>query len=235
MPAGETQIITGVIYSTASAKFASSGAVPAQFRKIVAQSYAEHGLTDRLTLVLVPEYATATEADPDQPAMHASESALRAGLRYRITDAIGVVSAEASYKTSGGFDTPIAVVRKAGSETEARLLYGLNFGVLRRVAFVDAEVAQRWIAGARPDQTVADLTIGLHWSDKFTIMAQSFNIVSAGKGDPPYTYFRSHKLQLAFVQRLWKGVSLETGAYFSPAGQNALAEHGALAALWVHF
>jgi hypothetical protein len=96
-------------------------------------------------------------------------------------------------------------------------------------------VAQRWITGARPDETAADLTLGLHWSNKFTIMAQSFNEISAGHGDPPYTYFRSHKLQLAFVQRLWKGVSLETGAYFSPAGQNALAEHGALAALWVHF
>ena len=56
-----------------------------------------------------------------------------------------------------------------------------------------------------------------------------------GKGDPPYTYFRSHKLQLAFVQRLWKGVSLETGTYYSTAGENALAEHGVLAALWVHF
>jgi hypothetical protein len=96
-------------------------------------------------------------------------------------------------------------------------------------------VAQRWISGDRPGETAADLTLGFHWSEKFTVMAQSFNIISTGKGDPPYTYFRSHKLQLAFVQRLWKGVSLETGAYYSPAGENALAERGALAAVWVHF
>ena len=235
LPAGETQIITGVTYSTANAKFGSSGAVPAQFHKIFAQSYMEHGLTDRLTLVLVPEYATATEADPGQPLMHATNFAVEGGLRYRVTDAIGMLSVQASYQTSGGFDTPIAVVRKSGSEIEARLLYGLNFHLFRRDAFVDAEVGQRWITGARPDETAADLTLGLHWSKKFTIMAQTFNIISAGKGDPPYTYFRSHKLQLAFVQRLWKGVSLETGAYFSPAGENALAERGTLAALWVHF
>lgn len=235
LPAGETQIITGVTYSTANAKFESSGAVPVVFHKILAQAYAEHGLTDRLTLVLVPEYATATEADPGQAIVHATNFAVEGGLRYRVTDAIGILSVQASYQTSGGFDTPIAVVRKSGSEIEGRVLYGLNFKVFRRNGYLDAEVAQRWITGARPGETAADLTLGLHWSQKFTIMAQSFNIISAGKGDPPYTYFRSHKLQLAFVQRLWKGVSLETGAYYSPAGENALAEHGALAALWVHF
>jgi hypothetical protein len=235
LPAGETQIITGVTYSTANAKFESSGAVPVLFHKILAQAYAEHGLTDRLTLVLVPEYATATEADPGRPVVHATNFSVEGGLRYRITDAIGILSVQASYQTSGGFDTPIAVVRKSGSEVEARLLYGLNFGVFRRTAYIDAEVAQRWITGARPDETAADFTLGLHWSEKFTVMAQSCNIISAGKGDPPYIYFRSHKLQLAFVQRLWKGVSVETGAYFSPAGENALAERGAIAALWVHF
>jgi protein XagA len=235
LPAGETQIITGVTFSTATAKFDSSGAVPAQFRKILAQSYGEHGLTDRLTLVLVPEYATATELDPDQPVVHASEFAVRGGLRYRITDSIGVLSAEASYKTSGGFDTPLPVVRHSGSEVELRLLYGVNFRLFHRGAYVDAEVGQRWISGARPDETAADVTFGLHWSEKFTIMAQSFNVVSAGHGEPPYTYFRSHKLQLAFVQRLWKGVSLETGAFVSPMGENALVERGAITALWVHF
>ena len=53
LPAGDTQIISGAIYSTATASFDDSGGtVPTLYRKILLQSYAEHGLTDDLTLVL---------------------------------------------------------------------------------------------------------------------------------------------------------------------------------------
>ena len=236
LPAGDTQIITGVILSSATASFDDSGgAVPTYYRKILLQSYGEHGLTDDLTLILAPQYAIATEQVPGQPLIHASDFAIQGGLRYLLTDAFGVFSVQASYKNAGAFDMSVSANNDSGSEIELRLLYGLNFRLFGRDGYFDAEMAQRWIGGARPNETPIDLTLGLHWSEKLTFMAQSFNIIAAGNGDPPYRYYRSHKLELGVLQRLWKGVYLESGAYISPIGQNSLVEHGADASIWVTF
>jgi hypothetical protein len=236
LPEGDTQIISGVIYSTATESFDDTGgAVPTIYRKILLQSYAEHGLTDDITLVVAPEYAIATEGGPGRPTVHASDFALKGGLRYLLEDSFGVLSAQASYKTAGAFDMSVSANNDSGSETELRLLYGLNFKLFGRDGYANAEVAQRWISGARPDEVPVDLTVVLHWSDKFTIMAQSFNIIARGNGKPPYRYYRSHKLELGTLQRLWKGVYLESGAYISPTGQNSLVERGVEASIWVDF
>lgn len=236
LPAGDTQIISGAIYSTAAETFDDSGgATPTYFRKLLLQSYAEHGLMDDLTLVLAPEYAIATETTPKGTLVHASDFAVKGGLRYLLTDSIGIVSAQASYKTAGAFDMSVSANHDSGSEIEFRLLYGKNFTVFGREAYVDAEIAERWIAGARPNETPIDLTLGLHWSDKLTFMAQSFNIIAGGDSRLPYRYYRSHKVEFATLQRLWKGVYLESGAYFSPIGQNSLVERGVDASIWVYF
>ncbi len=123
----------------------------------------------------------------------------------------------------------------SGSEIELRLLYGMNFKLFGYDGFADAEIAQRWIAGARPDETPIDLTFGLHFSEKLTVFAQSFNIISGSDARPPYRYYRSHKLELSVLQRLWPGVYFQSGAYISPLGQNSLVEKGAEASIWIKF
>jgi hypothetical protein len=161
---GDTQIISGVIYSTATESFDDTGGtVPTVYQKILLQSYAEHGLTDDITLVLAPEYAIATEGGPGRPTVHASDFAMKGGLRYLLEDSFGVLSVQASYKTAGAFDLSVSANNDSGSETELRLLYGLNFKLFGRDAYTDAEIAQRWISGARPDEVPVDLTVGLHW------------------------------------------------------------------------
>lgn len=236
LPEGDTQIISGVTYSTAAASFDDSGgAVPALYRKILAQAYAEHGLTDGLTLILAPEYAIATEGGPGRPTIDASDFAIKAGVRALLDDTFGVISAEASYKSAGAFDMSVSANNDSGSEMELRLLYGTNFPVFGKNAYADVELAERWIGGARPNETPIDLTIGVHFSEKITVMAQSFNIIAGGDARPPYTYYRSHKLELSVLQRLWNGVYLQSGAYFSPIGQNALVERGIELSLWMRF
>ncbi len=85
---------------------------------------------------------------------------------------------------------------------------------------------RRWIAHPRPNETPIDLTAGL-WLTKGTmLMAQSFNIVSAGDARPPYAFYRSHKIELSIVERLSRHWLLQSGVFFSPAGQNALVEKG---------
>jgi hypothetical protein len=66
-------------------------------------------------------------------------------------------------------------------------------------------------------------------------MLQSFNIIAGGDARAPYTYYRSHKIALSVVTPIWGGFSVQSGSFLSPAGQNALAEHGLFVALWVKF
>ncbi|HEY4113985.1 MAG TPA: hypothetical protein VGM17_07975 [Rhizomicrobium sp.] len=236
LPAGDTQAITGAILSNANATFGSSGhATPVLFRKLLVGSYVEHGILDDVTLIFAPEYATATEEGPNQPLIHVHDFALKAGVRVRLEDSFGVFSAEASFKTAGGFDMSVTTRNDSGKEAELRLLYGTNFTVFHRGGYIDLEVAERYITGARPSETPIDLTVGLKITKSITLMAQSFNIIADGEGKPPYRYYRSHKLEFGVLQRLWNGVYLQSGGFISPFGQNALVEHGADASLWVQF
>ncbi len=55
LPDGDSQIIAGVTYSTASKSFDDSGnTVPISYRKILSQAYIEYGLTNDYTLILEP-------------------------------------------------------------------------------------------------------------------------------------------------------------------------------------
>jgi hypothetical protein len=236
LPRGQTQIISGVIFSDANSRFDNSGgAVPAAFQKFLFQSYAEYGLTNRVTLILAPEFAIAKELDATGHAIRGSDFALKAGARFRIASSFGVLSAEASIKTAGAFDMNVSAHNDSGYEGEFRLLYGTNFRLFKWGGYFDAEAAERWIAGSRPNETAVDLTAGIKFSPRYQVMVQSFNIVSGGDGRPPYSYYRSHKIEISVVQRLWHGVYLQSGSYYSPLGQNSLVEKGALAALWVRF
>lgn len=236
LPAGKTQVITGAIASNANATFGSSGhATPVLFRKLFVGSYVEHGILDDVTLIFAPEYVTATEQGPNQPLIHAHDFAAQAGVRVRLEKSFGVFSVEASYKSAGGFDMSVTTKNDSGKEFEGRLLYGTNFRLFHREGYLDLEVAERYIAGARPSETPIDLTLGFKITKSITLMAQSFNIIADGEGKPPYRYYRSHKIELGVLQHLWRGVYLQSGAFISPLGQNALVERGADASLWFKF
>lgn len=236
LPKGQTQIITGVIFSDADSRFDNSGgAVPAAFQKFLIQSYGEYGLTNRVTLILAPEFAIDKVLDTSGRKVRGSDFAIKAGARFRILNSFGVLSAETSIKTAGAFDMSVSAHNDSGRELEFRLLYGTNFRLFKWGGYLDAEGAERWIAGARPNETVLDLTAGIKFSPRYQLMLQSFNIVSQGDGRPPYSYYRSHKVEVSVVQRLWRGIYLQSGSYYSPVGQNSLVEKGATAALWVRF
>src|SRR6185295_5911204 len=125
LPACDTQIISGVTYSTAIESFDDNGgAVPTLYRKLLFQSYGEHGLRDDITLIFEPEYAIATVGGPGRTTIHADDFAVKAGSRYLLTDRVGILSTQASYKTAGAFDMSVSANNDSGSEIEVRLLYG---------------------------------------------------------------------------------------------------------------
>jgi hypothetical protein len=236
LPENRLQLISGTIYAHADHSFdnQSNPSLAVTYDKVLGQAYFQYGVTDWLTAFLNPEYAMARSGPIGGPPSVARDAALAGGARVRIADTIGVFSLEASAKTAGAFNLSVSANSVvSGRQAEVRALYGANFQMFGRFAFLDVEVARRWVSGGRPDEVPIDLTLGWHTSPKLMFMVQSFNIIS-GSARSPYGYYRSHKLQLSGVYDFSERYSLQAGAFFSPAGQNALQERGLELSLWAN-
>jgi hypothetical protein len=227
------QMFNATTTSSATASFGANGRqFPARFRKILVQNTLEYGLTDTITLFATPAYVSASAQTAEGKVTRATGSSVEAGARILLFAHRGKLSLQGSYKATGPFDLSNSENQSAARQIELRLLYGSGFKLFGDDGFVDLQVAQRWINHGRPDETAVDLTAGL-WLRKDTmVMAQSFNIVSGGDARPPFTSYRSHKVQLSLVERLSQHWSIQAGAFISPAGRNALVEKGLSVVLW---
>lgn len=235
LPQGDAQIIANATWSQAADGFADSGkpVTPLTYAKLWTSTTAEYGLTDDLTLNLEGDYARAQTGNGVTSVQHAADFAYGGGLRYRILDDFGILSAQATYKSAGAFDLSVSANDVGGQQADFRLLWGTNFKLLNRDGFFDVEAGERWLSGARPNETPVDLTIGIHVTPHNMALIQNFNIIAGGDAKPPFGYYRVHKIALSWVTGPWHGLSLQTGAFVSPAGQNSLVETGAFAAIWV--
>ncbi|HUO90508.1 MAG TPA: hypothetical protein VMU08_15135 [Rhizomicrobium sp.] len=234
LPRGHWQNFTAATTSQADRSFDSAGRarVPAKFNKLLLQNCYEYGLTNALTLFAIPAYVIADVRTPSSALMHVQNSSVEAGARLALLAHHGRLSMQVSYKTAGAFDLSVSANHDSGRQIEFRLLYGTSFELLGRDGFVDFQVAERWINHPRPNETPVDLTAGLWLRQDTMIMVQSFNIFSGGDAVMPYSYYRTHKLELSVVERLSQHWSLQTSVFYSPAGQNALVERGISVALW---
>lgn len=238
--AGTVQVISSLIYTDARHSFGNgtTPGTPTRFRRGLLQTDTEYGWSDRLTLFLRTETAVVHVRDAWN-AFDATSNAFEGGLRYRlgggVLGAYDVLSVEVMARQAGAFNFSVSADGRAGGRAGGlRLLYGTPFKLDGMDGFLNAELGRRWLVRPRPDETVLDLTAGLWLTDRTMLMLQSFNTVS-GPARAPYARFRSHKLQLSHVWRFAPGLSLQSGAYFSPAGAGALQEQGLVLALWANF
>jgi len=234
---GKWQIISATTISDATKSYDADGkpTEDVTFRKTFTSLYTEYGWTDWLTLVAVPEYASAVSAQPARPAERANDFAISGGARVRLFGDDGVLSVEAMARSAGAFELDTSFRQRPGEDFELRVLYGTHFEMFGRQGCFDAEVAQRWTTGGRPNETPVDLTLiyDIGWKKK--ALAQSFNVISEGGGQAPFVHYRYHKLALSFVRPVWSRTSLQLGGFVSPAGQNALEEKGIFLSLWTKF
>ena len=95
-------------------------------------------------------------------------------------------------------------------------------------AFFDVEVAERLRTAGYPSEFRVDGTLGVKIFPRWTLLAQSFNVISEGSGNPAYggsyDYF---KLQLSALYTLTPNWSLQGGGFTTYAGRNAIQENGA--------
>jgi len=238
---GHWQIISSFDLAGASKGFdaQSRARAPIKFDKRFTKSLLEYGWTDSLTFILAPEYSVAVSTWSKTAPVQALDLGVEGGARLRLSDSFGIVSLQATLKYAGPFDLshgPIqefrGVVRGSAASAEIRVLYGTGFKLFGRDGFADLELGQRFRSPPLPNETAFDATAGLWLGTRAMVMAQSFNEVSGGDAEPPYTYFRMHKLELSLVRRLSDRWSLQLGGYISPAGQNSLVEQGLTISLW---
>ncbi|HTT97347.1 MAG TPA: hypothetical protein VMF58_04820 [Rhizomicrobium sp.] len=229
------QIITSVDFARAFDGYDGKGEAkaPIRFVKLNTRNLVEYGWTGRLTLFAAPEYVVAESVWADKSPVVAKALSIEAGARYRVLDSFGVLSVQASYRSSGAFDLSNSRSVDTASIAEFRVLYGTNFTLWGRNGFGDVELAERDITHPRPNETLLDMTGGLWFGARTMVMLQSFNVVSGGDADPPDTYFRTHKIELSVVRRVSTRWSVQLGAFMSPAGQNSLVEQGFTVGLWL--
>jgi hypothetical protein len=240
-PKGDWQIISDAILSDADRAYdgQSAGRTPVDFRRALFQTSADYGWNDYLTLFARLETAVAHYRDPYTPAISAVDNAAEIGTRLRLMDDPddGILSLEGSLRTAGAFNFAVSANSlAAGRSAGLRLLYGRNFQWQGLNGFLDFEIGETFLSRPRPNETPIDLTAGLWIDGKTMAMLQSFNLIGAGGGSgDSYPYFRSHKLEVSLVRKLSARYSLQAGAFFSPAGQNALVEQGLCLSLWTNF
>jgi protein XagA len=232
------QNISGLILSAADHSFGSSS--PIRFRRALLQTYTEYGWEPDVTLFAATESAYVDVAQGGAP-YNAFDQAVEGGLRLRLDrwlgwDDVGVVSLEASYRTAGAFNFAVSANRSSGGNgAQLRLLYGRSFKLWNRDAYIDLEAGKSFLSGGRPDETPFDVTAGLWLDGDNELMLQSFNLFGGANPAAGYYAFESHKLELSWVRRLSDNLLLQGGGFFSPAGNNALAEQGLCLSVWLRF
>jgi hypothetical protein len=235
LPQGTGDAIVTTTSSTSDRLF-GIGPTP-RYDKTELQALIEYGFTDRFTGILIPGLQHIDIAAPTD-AQRSGLGYTEFGGRYRFFQGdTWVFSGQTTLRVPGTNDTSNpAAIGYTGVETDVRALFGYAFAVGPWPAFIDLQLAQRFRAGAPPDELRFDATFGIHPAPRWLVLAQSFNVVSEGAGAPPFSSpYGYYKFQLSAVYELTPQLSLQAGAYTTYAGSNALQENGLIVGAWYKF
>lgn len=236
LDAGTGQAIVTGLYSEAGSAFddVRDASEPVDFAKVMGSVFAEYGLTDILTLIGSGEFGSERDGTAfSDPAL----LNLAIGGRLRLWKGDGfVVSAQMSALVDD--ETDVLDQRLIGWEAptiESRILAGYGLSLGDWPAFVDLEAGYRYRFGAGlPDEPRLDATFGVRPFRRVQVLLQDFSTISIGESEnvDPYDY---HKFQGSVVYDLSDRWSLQTGAFATVCGRNALQERGLIAAVWYRF
>jgi hypothetical protein len=235
---GTGQLILTNTAMTATSLFSTGYALQPtpRYNKDEAQALIEYGVTNWFTAIFTPSLQHVDIAAPF--------SAERSGLGYtdfggraRIwSDTSWVASAQVTFRIPGTYEyTNPAAIGYTDPEVDLRGLVGYSFKAWTLPSFVDVEIAQRFRIGGPPDEFRTDITLGVNVTDKWLLLAQSFNVTSEGAGTWGFGSFGYYKLQLSAVYAVTKSVSVQLGGYSTYWGRNALQENGLVVGAWYKF
>jgi hypothetical protein len=236
-PPGRGEVIVTTSFSDSANAFDASGKlVPvASYRKFELTAWTDYGLTDWLTLIVVPSADDIIDAG--HPAStYRGLGMTEAGVRVPVVQSGStILSVQVTGLVPGSFDkTNPALAGYNSFESDARLLYGASFALAGLSSFIDVEAGYRWHE-IGPGEVRADLTFGLRPIANILLLAQSFNILSVGPGVAYAPNLRSDKLETSAVYDFTKAWSAQLGAFATVAAVNARRERGVVTAVWYRF
>ena len=230
-------ILTGTASSSDQIFNASRNTRPTpRYGKFELTGLVEYGATNWFTLMLSPQLQHIDIASPID-AQRTGIGYTEFGGRAKFYDVNSwVFSAQATVRVPGAAPSSNpATIGYTDTQIDVRGLAGRSFTVGTWPAFLDLQVAQRFRNGGAPDEFRADFSFGVRPSENWTLLSQSFNVVSEGAGTwglPSYDYF---KVQLSAVYQMTPAVSLQFGGFTAYTGRNALQENGVVLGAWFKF
>lgn len=239
LPEGTGQWLAGALASTSTTVFDGNwapGSTP-RYNKVELQALVEYGLTDRLTAIFDPGLQHIDIAAPTS-AQRTGLDFTEFGARYAFyTDPTWVLSGQTTLRIPGTFETSNpAAIGYNEVEVDVRALLGHSFQFFSMPSFFDFEAAERIRTAGAPSEFHFDATLGVTVAPRWTVLAQSFSVISENEGialyGGSYDYF---KLQLSALYALTPTWSLQGGGFSTYAGRNALQENGVIFGVWHRF
>jgi len=216
----------------------SSGLMPtSRYNKDEMSLLIEYGIINHLTGIFDPGLQHVDIAPPTS-AERTGLGYTEFGARYEFFEVpTWVVSAQATLRIPGTTDVANpAALGYNEVEADFRLLAGHNLKIGDMSGFFDVEVAERVRTAGAPSEFRVDGTFGLTFCPSWTLLVQSFNVVSEGSGNAIYGgAYDYEKLQLSLLYTIVPKWWLQFGGFSTYAGQNALQENGLLVGVWHQF
>ncbi|HRH20399.1 MAG TPA: hypothetical protein PLE81_07140 [Brevundimonas sp.] len=192
--------------------------------------FAEHGLTDRLTLQVRAEFQRGDDTFADYEGNGPTEIGLRYQVLYsrRTTVSLYGAYARAGEGRNAGYAAPGA----GDHDWEVRLLAGHSGSYAwlgRRDAFAEVQIARR-IRDGLADEDHLDVTLGVHLNDDWMLLSQIY----AGRTveGPAVRWVNSE----SSIVRRWGDWSLQVGWRQALSGRGEVpAQQGPVLAVWRRF
>ena len=227
-PAGQGQATVSLYGWTGTASQYGEASPPRE-NQFGSQLYVEYGLADKVMVigsVSIERYSILSPVNNTYVGPDYSQI----GLQYRFAKVDDwVFSGSTSFFIPGARDaSQPAQSGNTGGAAEARLLGGRSFKVSGMDGFVDVEFAYRDRTAGPPSEWHGDFTVGLKPNDKWTLMLQSFNLVSQGAGAPGFPAITESVEQASVMYALDSHWFLQVGLFASAVSVGTNSERGGL-------
>jgi len=232
----ETIVISKLTVTTAPQAFAVTGEAQegASFSKTEVETYLEYGWRETVTLIGRVNWQDTIAGSDRQTGFTAFEVGARTRF-WRFTNG-SVFSAQASIIFPGRrYDRNTPLLTSGNTDYDIRLLQGVPTTFFGFSGFSDFQLAYRYRTGNAPNEARFDATLGIHAAPNWLVLLQSFNINSVGGAEPPFTAYRSNKLQGSIRWQFARGRFVEIGGVRTIAGVQTVRETGGLISFWATF
>ena len=231
-PKGKGQVIVKFEQMTAKRGFDPDGVLadlPAARRDTVFGTFAEYGLTDRLTVRFKGDWQSGADAFVE----FEGRGPIELGISWQVwRDDNTAVGLYAGYAAGGeGRNAGYAAPGQGDHDWEMRASVGRSFqtgwGPVPPRTFVELEVARRLRQGL-PDETRVDATVGAHLGDDWMVLTQAFG----GETEDGATRWLSME---ASVVRDFGDWSVQAGWRQTVAGRETPQASGPVIGIWRRF